>query len=59
MPSCRSRKTGTCSDWSKNKRLPQKISETASGLFLFSDRLPLRLTDWHSLYPGKGVTPQK
>ena len=28
MPSCRSRKTGNCSDWSKKKRLPQKASET-------------------------------
>ncbi len=59
MASCRSRKTGNCSDWFKNKRLPQKVSETAPGLFLFPDRLLYALADWHSLYPGKGVTPQR
>ena len=39
MPSCRSRKTGNCLDWSKKKRLPQKVSETSQGIFLFPDRL--------------------
>ena len=40
MASCRSRKTGNCLDWSKKKRLPQKVSETSRGIFLFPDRLP-------------------
>ena len=33
MASCRSRKTGNCSAWSRNKRLPQKASETSPGSF--------------------------
>ena len=39
MPSCRSRKPGNYLDWSKKKRLPQKVSETSRGVFLFPDRL--------------------
>ena len=40
MTSCRSRKTGNCSDWPKKKYLPQKAPETSRGIFLFPDRLP-------------------
>ena len=40
MAFCRSRKTGNCSDSSKNKRLPQKASETSPGSFPVPGSLP-------------------
>ena len=57
MPSCRSRKTGNCSDWFKNKRLPQKVSETGPDLFLFPDRLPYALANGAAKFDSSGEVP--
>ena len=59
MPSCRSRKTGNCSDSSKNKRLPQTVSETSPGDFPIPGLPALRAGGGRSPYPGKGGAPQR
>ena len=40
MASCRSRKTGNCSDCPQNRLLQEKPPETLPGAFLFLDRRP-------------------
>ena len=59
MASCRSRKTGNSSDWSKNNRLPQTVSETSPRDFPIPGLPALRTGGGRSPYPGKGGAPQR
>ena len=51
MASCRSRKTGNCSDYSQNKLLKAKVPKLFWSLSLFQDRLPYASVVWVKLLP--------
>ena len=59
MASCRSRKTGNCSDSSKNKRLPQTVSETSPRDLPIPGLPALHAGGDRNPYPGKGGAPQR
>ena len=59
MAFCRSRKTGNCSDSSKNKLLQGKPLETSPGSLPVPGSSALRTGGGRSPYPGKGVAPQR
>ena len=51
MASCRSRRTGNCSDYSQNRLLQEKILKLFRSLSRFQDRLAYASVVWVKLLP--------